>query len=225
MPARRLGEEALPAVEVPLGDGRTIRLRGAVDRIDLTAAGTLVVVDYKTGRSDVYQRLGEEPWAIYAGSGPKSGPKRQALPRLQLPLYAEAARQMAGAGAEVIAGYWFVTAGEAFRWLPLPPGTAVEAETQWTLAGICDGIAGGVFPAYPRPRSHPSHCDYCDADQHRAADLTSQFLRKAGSPELLGWLRVGARELLPAEEARRLASGPPAEEPLGDQEPDSEEGR
>ena len=68
---------------------------------------------------------------------------------------------------------------------------------QWTLAGICEGISGGVFPAYPRPRSHPSHCDYCDADRHRAAELTVQILRKAGSPELLGWLRVGARELLP----------------------------
>ena len=222
MPARRLGEEALPAVEVPLGDGRTIRLRGAVDRIDLTAAGTLVVVDYKTGRSSVYQRLGEEPWAIYAGSGPRSGPKRQALPRLQLPLYAAAARQMAGAGAEVVAGYWFVTAGEAFRWLPLPPGTAVEAETQWTLAGICDGIAGGVFPAYPRPRSHPSHCDYCDADRHRTADLTARFLRKAASPELLGWLRVGAREMLPAEERARLANGPPGEPLGGNHEPDPE---
>lgn len=223
MPPRRRGEESLPPVEVPLGDGRTIRLRGAVDRIDVTAAGTLVVVDYKTGRSNVYQRLGEEPWAIYAGSGPRRGPKRQALPRLQLPLYAQAVRQMAGAQVAVIAGYWFVTAREDFRWLPLPPGAPVQAEMQWTLAGICDGIAGGVFPAYPRPRNHPSHCDYCDADRHRAAELTAQILRKATSPELLGWLRVGARELLPTEESQRLDDGPPAgDAPSGDQECDPE---
>lgn len=223
MPPRRLGEEALPPVEVPLGDGRTIRLRGAVDRIDVGVAGTLVVVDYKTGRSDVYQRLGEEPWAIYAGSGPRSGPKRQALPRLQLPLYTEAVRQMAGAEAEVIAGYWFVTAREDFRWLPLPPEAPTEAETHWTLARICDGIADGVFPAYPRPRNHPSHCDYCDADRHRAAELNVQILRKATSPELLGWLQVGARELLPVEESRRLAGGPPAgDAPTGDREHDPE---
>lgn len=224
MPPRRREEESLPPAEVPLGDGRTIRLRGAVDRIDLTAAGTVVVVDYKTGRSHVYQRLGEQPWAIYAGSGPRRGPKRPALPRLQLPLYAQAVRGMPGAGAEVIAGYWFVTAGEDFRWLPLPPDAPVEAELQWTLAGICEGISGGVFPAYPRPRSHPSHCDYCDADRHRAAELTVQILRKAGSPELLGWLRVGARELLPVEEARRLSGGPPAGVPhADDRAPDAEE--
>ena len=109
MPPRRREEESLPPVEIPLGDGRTIRLRGAVDRIDMTGTGVLVVIDYKTGRSNLYQRLGEAPWAIYAGAGRKGGPKREALPRLQLPLYAQAARQMTGAGADVIAGYWFVT--------------------------------------------------------------------------------------------------------------------
>ena len=220
MPPRWQEEEPLPPVEIPLGDGRTIRLRGAVDRIDMTDTGDIVVIDYKTGRSNLYQRLGEAPWAIYAGAGRRGGPKREALPRLQLPLYAEAARQMAGTEAEVIAGYWFVTASEDFRWLPLPLNDLVEAEMQWTLAGICDGIAGGVFPAYPRPRSHPAHCDYCDADRHRASEVAAQVLRKAQSPEMIGWLRVGARELLPIEERRRLVSGPPA----GDQvEHDSED--
>ena len=219
MPPRR-EEGSLPPVEIPLGDGRTIRLRGAVDRIDMTDKGVLVVIDYKTGRSNLYQRLGEAPWTIYAGAGRKGGPKREALPRLQLPLYAQATRQMTGARADVIAGYWFVTASEGFRWLPLPLADSVEAETQWTLASICDGIAGGVFPAYPRPRGHPSHCDYCDADRHRAGELAAQLLRKAQSPEMIGWLRVGARELLPIEENRRLAGGPPA----GDQlEHDSED--
>ena len=209
MPPRRRTEETLPPAEVPLGDGRTIRLRGAVDRIDVTGAGAFVVVDYKTGRSNTYQRLGEEPWAIYAGSGHRSGPKREALPRLQLPLYAQAVRQIAGAGAQVVVGYWFVTAGEDHRWLPLPPEAPITAETQWTLASICDGIASGVFPAYPRPRSHPSHCEFCNADRQRAAELSAQILRKAQSPELLGWQRVGARELLPREEYERLVGGPP----------------
>lgn len=215
IPPRR-SEESLPPVEVPLGDGRTIRLRGAVDRIDVTETGALVVIDYKTGRSSFYQRLGESPWAIYAGAGRKGGPKREALPRLQLPLYAHAARQFAGPDAEVVSGYWFVTSSEDFRWLPLPPEAPVRAEMQWTLASICDGIAGGVFPAYPRPRSHPSHCDYCDADRHRAGEVAAQFRRKAQNPRLLAWLRVGARELLPINERQRLAGGPPAGEPAED---------
>ena len=216
MPPRRSGEKPLPPVEVALGDGRSIRLRGAVDRIDASDAGGLVVIDYKTGRSEPYKRLGEAPWAIYAGSGRKGGPKREALPRLQLPLYAQAARRMGGGDVAVTAGYWFVTARENFRWLPLPLDESVEAEMRWTLAAICDGITGGVFPAYPRPRGHPSHCDYCDADPHRATEVAAQLLRKAQSPELLGWLRVGARELLPIDEQRRLRGGPPADAPAQD---------
>ena len=210
MPPRRRDEEPEPPVEIPLGDGRTVRVRGAVDRIDRTETGAVVVIDYKTGRSNVYQRLGESPWAIYAGAGRGSSPKRDALPRLQLPLYAHAARQVTAAATEVIAGYWFVTADEGFRWLALSQDESVEAELRWTLASICDGIAAGVFPAYPRPRSHPSHCDYCDADRHRAGEVAAQLHRKARSPEMLGWLRVGARGLLPVEEHRQLLDGPPA---------------
>ena len=92
------------------------------------------------------------------GPAARGTPKREALPRLQLPLYAQAAQQMIGAEADVIAGYWFVNPSEDFGWLPLPLDESVEAETQWTLASICDGIASGVFPAYPRPSGHPSHC-------------------------------------------------------------------
>jgi hypothetical protein len=223
MPPRQGDEEPLPPTEVALGDGRSIRLRGAVDRIDRRRDGGLVVIDYKTGRSDTYQRLGEEPWVIYAGAGRRGSPKREALPRLQLPLYAEAVRQLAGAEADVTAGYWFVTAGEGYRWLPLPPDAPVEAETQWTLAAICDGIAGGVFPAYPRPRGHPSHCEYCDADRNRSGEVARQLQRKAQSPELLVWLRVGARELLPPEEHASLIGGVPADSGAAPSEGDGPE--
>ncbi len=207
---RQPEEEPRPPVEFPLGDGRNVLLRGAIDRLDRRADGSVVVTDYKTGRRDAYKRLGETPWAIYAGAGRKHDPKREALPRLQLPLYAAAARQMLGAKSGVIAGYWFVTERESFRYMPLRVDESVEAEARWTMAAICDGLAGGVFPAFPRPRGHPSHCDYCDADRHRAGEVEAQIRRKVHQPELLAWLRVGARELLPTEERQRLADGPPS---------------
>ena len=40
-----------PAVEVALSDGRTLRFRGAADRVDRGEHGELSVVDYKTGRA------------------------------------------------------------------------------------------------------------------------------------------------------------------------------
>ena len=180
-----------------------------------------MVIDYKTGRSDPYKRLGEAPWAIYAGAGRRGGPKVGALPRLQLPLYAHAVRGMAAeafgdaavgpdAGpVAVTAGYWFVTARENYRWLPLALDESVEDELRWTLAAISDGIAAGVFPAYPRPPSHAAHCEYCAADPHRSAEVLAQLRRKTRSPELVPWLSVGARELLPRDEVVRLAEDVP----------------
>ena len=44
-----LDVDGLPPVEVTLPDGRALRVRGRIDRIDITADGTVHVVDYKTG--------------------------------------------------------------------------------------------------------------------------------------------------------------------------------
>ena len=50
------GRGGVPGVEVPLGDGRTLRIRGSIDRVDEGPAG-LVVTDYKTGKSKSYKNL------------------------------------------------------------------------------------------------------------------------------------------------------------------------
>jgi ATP-dependent helicase/DNAse subunit B len=65
-----------PAVEVVVSAGRTVRFRGAADRVDCAADGTLWVIDYKTGRSN--------------GLDPDDPIARGT--RLQLPVYAHAAR-------------------------------------------------------------------------------------------------------------------------------------
>ncbi|MDE0268490.1 MAG: PD-(D/E)XK nuclease family protein, partial [Acidimicrobiaceae bacterium] len=58
-----------------------LSIRGAIDRLDLSEAGGLVVVDYKTGSNRPYQRLkAEDP-------NPEGG-------HLQLVLYTLAARQL-----------------------------------------------------------------------------------------------------------------------------------
>ncbi len=44
-------DSVVPAVEVTLSDGRTIRFHGSADRVDRDGTGALVVIDYKTGSS------------------------------------------------------------------------------------------------------------------------------------------------------------------------------
>ena len=94
MPGRRGGESPEPPVDVVLHDGRELRLRGAVDRIDVAGSGGLVVIDYKTGGSRTYSGLGRAPAAAVRGRlDARVG--EGALPRLQLPIYARAARRAA----------------------------------------------------------------------------------------------------------------------------------
>ncbi|HWP35895.1 MAG TPA: PD-(D/E)XK nuclease family protein, partial [Thermodesulfobacteriota bacterium] len=91
------GERPLPAPAWPLPGGGTVRFRGVIDRLDVAPDGRrALVLDYKTGRIQEYQALDRD--ALDRGR------------RLQLPVYALAARALLGDGAEVGAAYWFVDA-------------------------------------------------------------------------------------------------------------------
>ena len=151
---------AFPAVEVVLGDGRTLRMRGKADRIDQRADGALVVIDYKTGRPDDYRKLNRD----------------DPVPRgrfLQLPIYAYAARAAYGdAASPVSAWYWFVGRGNNQR-SGYDVDTSVDHEFQGTVGAIVDGIDAGVFPPNP-PEPGPRfyvQCHYCDPDALRKTSL------------------------------------------------------
>ncbi len=73
-----------------------VRVRGVIDRVDRNAAGEIRVIDYKTGASHL------DPQALLDGT------------RLQLPLYAAAAQDLA-LGEPVDGLYWALRRGEAGR--------------------------------------------------------------------------------------------------------------
>jgi ATP-dependent helicase/DNAse subunit B len=92
------GSEGVPPLVVETGDPAVgaVRVRGVIDRVDRDGAGNLRVVDYKTGSG--HQAAGD----LVAGR------------RLQLPLYALAARQDPEHGGNPIEGlYWAIRAGKA----------------------------------------------------------------------------------------------------------------
>jgi ATP-dependent helicase/nuclease subunit B len=155
------GSGDLPPVTLRLPSGRTIRLRGSADKVDQARDGTLLVTDLKTGGPGRFAVLRTDP--IAAGT------------KLQLPLYAFAARDQMGEHP-VLAQYWFVRKG---RRLGGPERIAVrlDAEVQArylaALDVLVDGIATGLFPA--RAPDQPDfgwvQCAYCNPDGlgHRAA--------------------------------------------------------
>jgi RecB family exonuclease len=180
------------AVEIPLGPGRSLVVRGKADRVDRLADGALVVIDYKTGSEKKFRGL-DHDHPVTAGQ------------HLQLPVYAYAARRAFGDDASpVVAYYWFVGRGHNRR-VGYEVDAPVDEEFSDTLRIIIDGIEGGVFPAIP-PEPAPTpfvKCPYCDPDGMGTADRWREWERKCDAPEM---------ELL-----QRLAgTGPEADAPEGD---------
>ncbi|HWS44259.1 MAG TPA: PD-(D/E)XK nuclease family protein, partial [Acidimicrobiia bacterium] len=175
-----------PTVEVPLGANRVLHVRGKADRVDRRADGSLVVIDYKTGSPDAYTALGHDD-PVLGGT------------RLQLPVYARAARAAFGeAGTAVAAFYWFVGRGNN-RLIGYDVDAEVDAAFESVVGAIVDGIEGGVFVANPPPPGPRPFviCPYCDPDGLGTAQRWREWEHKYDAPELAPY-----RALLdPASEA------------------------
>jgi hypothetical protein len=171
------GQSPPLALDLP---GGHVELAGYIDRIDRTATGELVVIDYKTGKSAKY------------GAFPLEGANADTTTdfteqgrRLQLPLYALVARRdFADAATPVSAYYWFVDEGVARR------GGRIDepAEQQFrdVLDVIASGVRDGAFPARPGDfdtyfRSFAS-CQWCDFDRACSQDRGELWLRIQASP-------------------------------------------
>ncbi|MGZ4798076.1 MAG: PD-(D/E)XK nuclease family protein [Acidimicrobiia bacterium] len=179
------GMDGVEPVSVTLPDGRPVAFRGRADRVDVRADGTRVVVDYKTGRANEYD-------VAYEHDPVKGGA------RLQLPVYAEAARQRLGA-TDVEAAYWFVSDKGGFEYERFVLDDESEARFRDVVGHIVDGIDAGSFPAAPGEfdayfGSH-ANCRYCKYDDVCPVDREAQQDAKLGAPELADF-----RALFPDED-------------------------
>jgi RecB family exonuclease len=161
-----------------LPDGRSVRLNGAVDRIDQLPDGSLRVIDYKTGASRSYQALTpEEP--------------HQAGTRLQLALYGAVAGDLLGS-RHVDAGYWFITGKGNFDWVGYELTPGVQDRVGGAVATIVDGIHQGVFPS--RPPVDPAFawvdCWYCSPDGMNTAEARRTWEHKRLDPALAPYVRL-----------------------------------
>lgn len=176
LPGAELGE-----VAVPLDDGRCVRFRGSVDRLDRTVDGGLVVLDYKTGSDRDYVNLNVD--RVAGGR------------KLQLPVYALAAGAWARAhgvpvNGPVDARYWFISSKGKFKFRGGLVDAGDERRFVRALSRIVAGIEAGAFPANPPERDDTGHvrCRACDPDGLGAADLRRATTSKAADPALAPWL-------------------------------------
>ena len=122
-------------LEIDLGDGRSLRVSGRIDRIDRREDG-LVLRDYKTGRAP------KDDGGVFRGGK-----------QLQIPFYVLAAAKLLPGERVVDAFLDYVDGGRqvAFR-----PDLAQGPEFRDLLRRLVDLVARGVFV------QEPTACDFCD---------------------------------------------------------------
>ncbi|MYL03247.1 MAG: hypothetical protein F4011_03580 [Acidimicrobiaceae bacterium] len=165
-------------VTVEIGNGRSMSVRGSIDRVDATPHGGLLVVDYKTGSARAYEKLGPED--------PTLGGHR-----LQLVLYDLAARSLLGIAdtADGHGAYWFVSTKGQFSDIGYATNAARRQVLQ-AVNAIIDGVGDGLFPLHPdEPVWRPwISCGYCDPDGMGTRDQWRDFQRKRDDPALARYL-------------------------------------
>ena len=122
-------------------------MRGVIDRLDKNADGELRVVDYKTGSS-------------HLAKGDLINGRR-----LQLPLYALAARDALKLGEPVDGMYWMILAAKAgslkLENFESEDGDGFDAALDIVkkhLLRIVTGIRSGEFPPIPPKGGCPAYC-------------------------------------------------------------------
>ena len=165
------GMRGAPAVSIALPGGGSLLMRGAADKVDRDADGRLYVTDIKSGSARAFADLSEAD-PVLGGS------------KLQLPVYAHAARMVHGPGAEVEAAYWFVRRDKGR--IPVPLTAAVEARYAATLQLLVSSIRDGLFPQ--RPPTDPDfawvQCPYCNPDGIGHAEARRRWEHVKTDPRL-----------------------------------------
>jgi len=161
-----------------------VRIVGSIDRVDRLADGRLAVIDYKSGSSTKFATISHDA-PLQNGA------------RLQLPIYAHAARTLLGdaSAGPVLAEYWFVLKDPR-----RPRGYDVDSEVEDALDSalrvIVAGIDAGQFPARPIEPGFSLYtdCEYCDPDGLGTIDTHRTWLRKRTAPELAAYVALIGEE-------------------------------
>jgi hypothetical protein len=177
-----LGANSWQEVRVDLSDGRTVRFRGVIDRLEIDDSGKrFMVTDYKTGSASPFDGLKKD--VLDGGK------------KLQLPVYSLAVKQQFGDDVRVSAAYWFITSRGKFAILPPEPMEIDQVSDRFrdVVSTITDGIGSGLFPANPGSRSYAGgfdNCRYCDFDRLCPSRRDVAWERKKADPRLAGYLHL-----------------------------------
>jgi ATP-dependent helicase/DNAse subunit B len=143
------GLQETPPLELADDQGRRLRLRGYIDRVDVDDTGRVRVVDYKSSNTPIASR------ALADGK------------RIQLALYGLAARDVIGLGQPVAGMYWHIGSAKpsTLRLEKQDGGVEAALETAASYAlSYAEAIQRGRFAPEPPDGGCPAWCpaaDFC----------------------------------------------------------------
>ena len=161
------------ALHLPLPDGRVLRFRGAIDRIDRQQDGKLVVLDVKSGKPDRYRSIsGDSPFPDGT--------------RLQLPIYGLAATALGTDSTSAVAFTFVGGSRPDDQRIGYELSPQVLEAFDVVLARIVAGIEAGAFPHNPPEPSRFGgfNCPHCMPDGLDARRLHAACERKADDPAM-----------------------------------------
>lgn len=169
-------EQRFDRVELVLGCGEIVELRGYIDRIDQRDDGSLEIIDYKTGNYAAYSTISE--------LAPHDGGKH-----LQLYVYALAGRKTFPEAPSIRALFWFTKAN---KFIGYPVTAEVEEQVFSAVESIVEGIAAGMFPAHPanKPAYGYVDCWSCTPDGLSDANVRREWERKRVDPALAKYVSL-----------------------------------
>lgn len=188
-------ESSKDAAVVDLVGGRTLSLRGLIDRVDTRPQdGAPVVIDYKTSKAQGQKDFDTDP--VRGGT------------KLQLGAYAYAAKQAFGS-ADAYAYYWYASSKGGFktagyRWSDDQDGRFVTAVTT-----ILDGIEAGQFPPNPGEYNQffgdHDNCRYCPFNRLCPGDRAEELEAAISSGRLVDYVAMKEPDLDADENAGGLS--------------------
>lgn len=135
----KFGYGDTPPLEIPLDNGRFIRLRGSIDRVDRDPFGKVRIVDYKTSGSHL------------SSADMKSGR------RIQAGLYAMAAVEALRLSTHSDSIYWIIRTGESAESASYDLAEEENVLIPFVQA-FADGVRAGDYPAAPLGGKCPRYC-------------------------------------------------------------------
>ncbi len=181
-------EESWREASWTMKDGKTIKFRGFIDRVDVSPDGrSALVFDYKTGGTRSYNGLEKDPT------------DRGKL--LQLGAYALAAEQALGEDVDVRSAYWFPTSRGGFKLMPSEPlNLGDEGKRQrfgQVFATLAYGVRGGIFPANPGKDGFygSENCGYCDFDSLCPSRRAALWSKKKNADAVAGYRELAEGDL------------------------------